>query len=139
VLEIIQIKRLRLIMKVYQVLLKEPFSPINRRYKRMTDLAAALLFAALLPLLLLLVKKPLGLLRNLVAVVSGRRSWVGYVANATEGLPPLKPGVLTPLQGVTLGSPAPATLHRINFLYAKDYQPGDDWELLLKNIRLLGN
>lgn len=114
-------------------------TPINRRYKRMTDLAAALLLTTLLPLLVLVVKNPLGLLRNLVAVAWGRRSWVGYVASATEGLPPLKPGVLTPLQGVTLGHPAPATLHRLNFLYAKDYQPGDDWELLLKNIRLLGN
>lgn len=50
----------------------------HRRGKRLFDLGLALLVLLLWPLLALPVRQPIGLLRNALAVLVGRRTWVGY-------------------------------------------------------------
>ncbi len=115
--------------------------PMSRRNKRVLDL---LLSAALLltfPLQLFVVKKPIGLLRNLFSVAFNRRSWVGYAPThqANIRLPRLKPGVLSPLDGLRLRSLDEPTRQRLNFLYAKDYQTGKDVDVIWRGWRRLGN
>ncbi len=113
---------------------------LHRRNKRLLDLGLAVLLLATLPLQVLLVRRPAGLVRNIFAVLVGRRSWVGYAPldDPPYDLPPLRPGLLSPLDALRVGDLNRETIHRLNFLYAKDYRVTDDLEIIWKGYRGLG-
>jgi GT2 family glycosyltransferase len=102
----------------------------NRRAKWLFDKSIALLLIILMPLLLWLVKNRGAFAANCFQVLAGTKSWVGYAVPdpKLEVLPKLKPGVLSPASGS--GVTDAATLHQVNFLYARDYSVGEDWRLL---------
>src|SRR5690606_12392810 len=50
----------------------------NRRAKRVLDIALSLAFVPLIPVLLFIVKQPLGLVRNIFQVLFGKKSWAGF-------------------------------------------------------------
>ena len=114
--------------------------PMSRRNKRVLDLLLALGLLLSWPLQLLLVKQPLSLLRNITSVLLGRRTWVGYAATKNHDirLPKLRPGVLSPLDGLRLKDFDEPTRQRLNFLYAKDYQTSKDVDVVLRGWRGLG-
>jgi lipopolysaccharide/colanic/teichoic acid biosynthesis glycosyltransferase len=89
----------------------------------------------------LLVKTPLGLLKNLFKVLIGQKSWVGYAdaALSQELLPKIKPGVLNPVLPLNISQPDEATVHRLNLLYAKDYQLWMDLDIVWKGRGYLGS
>lgn len=113
---------------------------LYRRHKRLFDLLWALALLATLPLHLAGVRRPLGLLRNIALVVAGCKTWVSYAATAESdgALPPLPPGVLNPLDGLPVRPSDQATIHRLNMLYAKNYQVEQDLEIVWKGYRHLG-
>ncbi|WP_367389759.1 glycosyltransferase [Lewinella sp. LCG006] len=114
--------------------------PLLRRNKRLFDVGMSLFLLLFFPLVSLLVKKPLGLLQNISKVMIGRLSWVGY-ADATsskELLPKIKPGVLNPVLPLNIRQPDEATVHRLNLLYAKDYQLWMDLDIVWKGRGELG-
>ncbi len=113
---------------------------IHRRHKRLFDLLWTLCLLLTLPLHLLGVRRPLNLLRNMIWVVAGRKTWVGYASSADsdETLPPLPPGVLNPLDGLPVHPSDQATIQRLNMLYAKNYQVEQDLEIAWKGYRCLG-
>jgi len=109
-------------------------TPAGRRNKRLFDAALALFLLATLPFHLLLVKNRLRLIRHIFKVFLGRATWVGYIPqpNPDTGLPPLKPGILSPLDALPA---VPANLDvasRLNFFYAKDYDTWRDVEICWK-------
>lgn len=114
--------------------------PRSRRNKRLADLALALLALPAFPLLALLVARPAGLLRNAWKVFAGRRSWVGYAPAGQEdgSLPLLRPGVLSPLDALSISNIDAPTIQRLNFLYAKDYHLSKDLDIIWKGLRRLG-
>ncbi len=67
--------------------------PINQRNKRLLDIALAVFFILGFPFHLLLQKKPAGFFKNVIRVLSGKKSWVGY-ASINNKLPKIRPGVL---------------------------------------------
>jgi O-antigen biosynthesis protein len=110
-----------------------------RRSKRGMDVMLAIAFLLTLPIHLLLVRRPLGFLRNIAAVLSGRRTWVGYRLPSTQ-LPLLRTGVLSaggarPAEGALLPE---ETLHRADYWYARDYDISEDLRIIFKNYRWLG-
>lgn len=113
---------------------------LHRRNKRLLDILLALLLVATLPLHLLLVKRRIGLFSNIFKVLAGRKTWVGYAGAGTEdnALPPLRPGVLSPLDGLPLRPNDTATVQRLNLLYAQNYRVEQDAEIVLKGYRALG-
>ena len=113
---------------------------IQRRNKRLMDVLLTLLFFVFSPLLILLVKKPVGLLKNCWAVLWGRKSWVGYIATeqTANTLPVIRPGVLSPLDAIRLSKVNAPTIQRLNFLYAKDYDTIDDFPIIWRGFRNLG-
>ncbi len=115
-------------------------SPLARRNKRLFDVLLALAVLPLWPLLAFFVSQPLGLLRNAFSVLAGKRTWVGYASPQEDQrtLPPLRQGVLTPLDGLRLQTLNPQTIRRLDFLYAKDYSLSEDLELVWKGFRRLG-
>ena len=75
---------------------------LNRRKKRLLDIALSLIFVVISPLLLLFVKNRRGLIRNIFSVFTGIHSWVGYFRSTGgdhPGLPVIRPGILTPMDG----------------------------------------
>jgi hypothetical protein len=113
--------------------------PENKRLKRLLDVVLSLLFLLLSPILIFLQKRPFNFLGNCMRVLFGQKTWVGYHPSGNpENLPKIKPGVLTAdLQTRSKLNDSP-TLARINFLYAKEYRVNLDIEIILKNLRFLG-
>ena len=114
--------------------------PLARRNKRIFDIALALFLLITLPVQLFMVKRPLGLLRRIFKVLAGQLSWVGYANNSLsmQTLPKIKPGVLSPLHRVPSSILDEATIHRLNLLYAKDFQTWLDLEIVWQAWRQLG-
>ena len=110
--------------------------PAQRRNKRLLDLTTCLVAGLLSPLLLLAQRRPGGLLPNILRVLRGRRSWVGlrYLPEAAG-----YPAVLSPADVATTSAPLDeATRRRLELLYAQDYEPGHDLEILRRGWRRLG-
>ncbi|MBL0155193.1 MAG: glycosyltransferase [Chitinophagaceae bacterium] len=113
--------------------------PYYRRQKRLIDVLISLSGLVLFPVPLLLVKNPLRFWSHCFEVLIARKTWVGYAGNKSQ-LPSLKPGVLgsngVPLP-VKIQLPA-ESLNRIDYRYARDYEPVADLRLIRKSFRRLG-
>ena len=116
--------------------------PTNKRVKRLLDLSLSLLFMTLLPIVIWFMRRPLGLLSNIILVAVGRKTWVGYVkdynADQSFHLPKILPGVVNPLDGLEAGEPDSEGLIRLNMMYAKDYRIANDLNIIIKGFRDLG-
>jgi len=113
-------------------------SASSQRNKRLFDLSLSLLLLVLSPLLFLWMQDKGGFFQNLVQVLLGRRSWVGYAVPADAALPALKPGILSPATGSAAALNHPATVVRLNQLYAKNYAVWKDLRILRLGLRKLG-
>ncbi len=125
--------------ELYVIDINSIHRPLNIRNKRLLDILLCLSFICLLPFLLLLVKRPGGLLSNIFKVLNGRMSWVGYANNGMNSplLPSIKPGIITPAEALHAELDQ-ETKARLNSLYAKDYNVYKDLELIRKGWRNLG-
>jgi GT2 family glycosyltransferase len=117
--------------------------PVNRRNKKLFDIATSLILIPLIPVLIFIVKNPFGLIRNILMVLFGKCSWIGYYhikntsSNASQ-LPTIKIGILSPLDAIKDFNPDQPTIEKLNLLYAKDYQFLNDLNILIKGFRSLG-
>ncbi len=110
--------------------------PGQRRSKRLLDLVVTAIIVAISPLLIWVQRQPGGLLRHAGQVLRGRRSWVGlrYLPEAGS-----RPAVLSPADVAATAAPLPeATRRRLELLYAQDYEPSFDLEVLWRGWRRLG-
>ncbi len=107
--------------------------PGQRRNKRVFDLLVCAALVTALPVWTVFSKKRKTFIENWLPVLLGRRTWAGY-ANGTENdrLPALRPGVFTPADRLSERVTTPATIARLNFLYAKDWNVWKDLEILLR-------
>ncbi|HUM47764.1 MAG TPA: glycosyltransferase [Chitinophagales bacterium] len=115
-------------------------TPFNKRSKRLFDMAAALFLLFTVPVNIFIVKNPWGLVTNIFQVLAGKKTWIGYAGGAHQQfqLPPVKPGIITPIDELQSSNLNDAAISRINLRYAKDYSASQDAELFLKCYRLLG-
>lgn len=116
--------------------------PTNKRVKRLLDVVLSVLFLGLSPVILWFMKSPIGLFKNIILVLVGNKTWVGYIKdlNADQNfqLPKLSNSVLNPLDGLEAGQPDEEGLLRLNMLYAKDYRVANDLNIVFKGFRQLG-
>lgn len=117
--------------------------PSNKREKRLFDFLSALLLLISLPVLLFFIKNRFYLLRNILLVLIGRYTWVGYIFHpevfgSKEDLPNIKKGILTPADGIKKKDIADEMKERLNFIYAKDYKVSNDFNILLKGLLNIG-
>jgi hypothetical protein len=112
----------------------------EQQKKRTFDIAASILMALLSPLLILFVKQRSNYFHNILQVLIGQKTWVGYAsADNIKLLPQIKSGVLSPLDAQRGKSINPVTIQKLNFLYAKDYSIEKDLLIVMKSIRSMGN
>jgi hypothetical protein len=111
-----------------------------RRSKRLMDILLAISGVILLPILIFVIKKPIGFIGNLLQVVLNKKSWVGYHPQRENKvlLPKLKPGVITPVDELRVANIDEPTIRRVNFFYAKDYTISRDIDILISAFRKLG-
>lgn len=120
---------------------------MSRRNKRMLDFILSVIFILLFLPFFIIVKNKVGFAGNIYQVLFGKKSWVGYILTnscsnkkkVVENLPNIKPGVLSPWDALKLDQLNDHTIDRLNFLYAKDYEVSNDFEIIWKGIRSLGN
>ncbi|MBA7591745.1 hypothetical protein ES708_33906 [subsurface metagenome] len=113
---------------------------LARRKKRIFDLIAALALLLTIPISVLFIKKPLGFIRNIVLVIIGVRTWVGfYYIHSSELslLPRISPGMLTPITASRNKAINTETIKRMNLLYAKDYKMITDLSIILRDFNYL--
>lgn len=114
---------------------------LNRRKKRLLDILASFTFLILCPVLIFLVRNPAGMFRNILRVLGGLNSWVGYYKSTGghhPGLPGIRPGILTPYDRYDKPCQKDEDTEQINLMYAKDYRIISDIHILLKGFRNIG-
>tara|TARA_R110002049_G_scaffold3502_10_gene26254 strand:+ start:1083 stop:3056 length:1974 start_codon:yes stop_codon:yes gene_type:complete len=116
-------------------------SPENKRKKRLFDLFVALLLFPLLPLLILINKNRIQLLKNFGKVLLGKISWVGYrwEDKMEIQLPIYVKGVFKPYEFIEKELLDPEKIDKINYQYARNYSVAKDLELIGKGLLRLGN
>lgn len=123
---------------IYLLDLNNITKPENIRNKRFFDLLSALVLLVLFPVLLFFQKKPLKYISNSFKVLFGKFTWVGF--NKTDNdlkLPNIKTSVLK-ITSQEKGQ-TPERLHKLNMIYAKDYNVATDFKILIKNLTFLGS
>lgn len=111
----------------------------NVRNKRLFDVLTSVVLLALSPLLVWGMRRKLHFFSNVLTVLLGKYSWVGFSSNANISLPRLRKGVLAPANAVNLGTLDDSTRRRLDVLYAKDYTVTTDLDIVWKNLRNLGS
>jgi GT2 family glycosyltransferase len=116
--------------------------PKNRRNKRTLDFLIGFFGISLFPVLFLLYKKPIKFFQNLIQLILGKKTLVGYKTesiNDSLKLPKIKSGILTPLDFKPYSSTINKSErhHKMNLIYARDYSVIKDLQLLLQNLREL--
>jgi len=106
----------------------------NKRKKRIFDIGLAVSFLIISPLFVWFFKNRFNLISNIIEVLMGKKSWIGYIPeqNTFENLPHLKTGILNPGDLFLELKLDVEKLSRLNVLYAKDYSILSDIEILFK-------
>ncbi len=123
--------------ELYTIDIRFRIAAVNsRRNKRLLDIAVCLALLVTGPFWLLLSRHRGKLWRGIWEVGLGKKSWVGYIPTeqGAADLPPIRPGVFTPLSALRLKSVNLPTKERLNFLYAKDYTAQQDVDIIWKVI-----
>ena len=107
------------------------------RSKRILDVTVGLILLPLSPVLMWLTLRPLGFLKNIIDVIIGKFSWVGFTQNLQIKLPAIKKGIITPVLEKEAKDSIRVT--QKNFLYARDYNPYIDLRLIFISFRRLGS
>ena len=106
----------------------------NIRNKRFFDITSSLVLLAFSPILIILNKNFLNVLKNILLVLIGVKSWVSYhEIGKKDALPKIKEGVLNPVSHLK-SKLTELTIFKLNMLYAKEYQVKNDFDILLKNL-----
>jgi hypothetical protein len=112
----------------------------EQQKKRAFDLTASIIMLLLFPVLFLFVRERLSFIKNILLVLEGKKTWVGYAtADNIKLLPNIKKGIVSPIDAQGGKILNPVTIQKLNFLYAKDYSIEKDLLIVLKSIRSIGN
>ncbi len=110
----------------------------NKRFKRLFDVVFSISLLITVPLHFWFSKRPIGLIKNLVLVLFGRYTFVGFDPNISDiNLPQIKESVLHPSDLIPKKTDTDDIL-RINLVYARNYNLANDFNILIKAFRLLG-
>ncbi len=108
------------------------------RNKRTFDFLAGIIILVLSPLLMIGIKNKKHFFRNIIEVILGKKSIVGYYTidlEPTIQLPKIKKGILTPVDPSSLQDKELS--NKLNLIYARDYKILKDFNILLKAWRHL--
>ncbi|MEJ5264741.1 MAG: glycosyltransferase [Bacteroidales bacterium] len=125
---------------LYLVNINTIHMPTYRRLKRLFDMLTSSLLLLAYPFIFLFYRNKIQLLKNILNVLIGRRTWVGYWGLQTpsndsiDHLPPLRKGILTPVDGIKKNDLSDDMKSKLNIFYAKDYKFANDFNILRKGL-----
>ena len=111
--------------------------PKNKRNKRLFDVLTSLFILLLSPILLFFQSSIPKFYFNIISVLFGFKSWVGYGKELSEQLPKIKPSVLSPSDAISNYTINKDTRSRLHLAYSKDYRIQNDFNIVWKSIRKL--
>ncbi len=126
---------------LYMIDIDGILKPNNKRAKRLFDVFSALLLLLSSPLNIRFVLKKTRYISNILAVLFGLKSWVGYdlsVYREQENLPQIKRGILYPKDAFPDKQISDEMSARLNLMYAQDYKLKNDFQILMKGFLQLG-
>ncbi len=124
--------------ELYILNLNALVSSENKRKKRLFDLLAAICMTISLPFSIFLFKNKAAFAKNIIAVLLGKKSFIGFSEELSlkdVRLPRIKKGILTPDDG--FGFQDEGITEKLNLLYARDYSMRKDFSILWKAWRKL--
>jgi O-antigen biosynthesis protein len=107
----------------------------NRRKKRLFDVISSIIILILSPVLMFIVKNPVGLFKNIFNVFTGKLTWVSTGSNLSANL---KKGILTPADAIRNLNLDEQMKQKLNTLYTKDYKVNNDMKIILRGFKSLG-
>ena len=110
---------------------------VNKRFKRLFDIIFSLLLLIIFPFTFYIYKRIISTLKNLLQIVFGFKTFVGFDSIDSLHLPILKSSVLHPSNMVQ--NTENKEIERLNLAYARNYKVSADFYILVRNIRFLGN
>lgn len=112
----------------------------SRRNKRIVDIFASLLLLATYPISILKMNNKGDFGRNIMDVLKGKKTWVGYTQSTAEEkqLPVIKQPVLPPHSLIKNYAPDKFNHGQLAEQYAKNYGALDDLRLIWINFKFLG-
>lgn len=112
--------------------------PANLRNKRLFDILVSVILLPLSPIVMWITKRPFKFLVNILKVLFGFRTWVGYSTGNDAALPRIKKGILNPTDVLPDKKIDLETATRLNMLYARDYRMGSDLNIIWRGFRRMG-
>lgn len=112
----------------------------NRRKKRFFDIVVSTILLVLFPFLVFIIHSPKNAFRNIILVLTGIRSWVGFqkqLKPKITQLPDIKKGIFSPADFVKNDSTQDLK-QKLNYFYAKDYKLSNDLNIILRNLLYIG-
>lgn len=119
----------------------------NQRNKRMVDISVCILMIAAFPVIAFFIKNAPGLLKNILVVLYGEKSWVGYIGfpantfldnDSKIKLPDIKQGILSPTDAFQNKNLDAEDILKLNMIYAKDYKIYNDLNIIVKGFKNMG-
>jgi len=123
---------------LYTIPLQPLYQPRNRRRKRAFDITTSLLLLLFLPLDIWFVNQKGAFVRNLFAVLKGRKSWVGVKLLSAEAEDALPEGVLHPADAYQECTFSDEMLARTEELYVRNYSVRNDAVIVANGFKSLG-
>jgi O-antigen biosynthesis protein len=123
---------------LYMIDVNSITKPNNKRNKRLLDIGVSILIIICSPILFFVQEKKSNYFLNILNVVIGFYSWVGYGKAVDKSLPEIKRSVLSPSFLLTNTSDL-AKNNLVNLRYAKDYGVEKDLKIILKCLKKLGD
>ena len=122
---------------LYVVDINSVNKPANMREKRMFDCIASLCLAIGFPVIVFFMERPSGLFKNIIDVLFGIKSWVGFSAGSSLRIG--KKGVLKPSDILAGAEITEEDINRLNINYTNNYSINKDMVILLRCFKKLGN
>jgi GT2 family glycosyltransferase len=111
--------------------------PLQQRNKRLLDIIVSILFIIGIPVMFFLQKRTIAFYKNVIAVLTGKRTWVGYATVAND-LPAIKTPVITSTSLPKILNDLPAeSLQKSDEWYASGYTASTDLKKILRGFKYL--
>ncbi len=107
------------------------------RNKRLFDISLSMIFLVSYPVMAWFIDHPQQFFRNILLVLGGECTWVGYTDVVSPNLPKLKRGIIHPVIHLQSGLPS-QTVYKLNLSYAREYSLFRDCVLIFKGLKYLG-
>jgi GT2 family glycosyltransferase len=107
------------------------------RNKRLFDISLSMIFLCSYPVMAWFIDHPQQFFKNILLVLGGECTWVGYTDSVSPNLPKLKRGIIHPVIHLKAGLPS-QTVYKLNLSYAREYSLLTDCVLIFRGLKYLG-